>query len=120
MHGGNWKEMFYAVEGDDLELLRYHLRMGIDPNFQHPEVLTLPIVEAARLGRTEMVALLLEHGADPGQPAAWERKNALETAEEHRQHEVVDLLRDHLGLPPRPRGWRRWLSFGRPGVRSGT
>jgi hypothetical protein len=35
--GGNWKEMFGAAEEGDLELLRYHLERGVDPNFAHPE-----------------------------------------------------------------------------------
>jgi len=110
MDGGNWKEMFYAVEGDDLELLRYHLRMGMDPNFQHPEVLCLPLVECARLGRLEMAKLLLEHGADPELPAAWEGLNALETAERYRQEAVGALLRGHLGLPAPRRGCARLLA----------
>ena len=42
MDGGNWKEMFCAVTAGDLELVRHHLRMGIDPNFQPSEVLSLP------------------------------------------------------------------------------
>lgn len=41
--GGNWKELLYASERGDLDLMRYHLRMGIDPNYQHPEFLTTPL-----------------------------------------------------------------------------
>ncbi|MCO4773822.1 MAG: hypothetical protein KDA24_27570 [Deltaproteobacteria bacterium] len=109
MDGGNWKEMFYAVEADDIELLRYHLRMGIDPNFQHPEVLSTPLVESAGLGRVEMVKLLLDSGADPTIEAAWERTTALQAAETHGQREVAGLLRKHLGLPPRTTWWQRLL-----------
>jgi len=112
MHGGDWKEMFYAVQDGDLELIRVHLKQGIDPNFQHPEVLCLPLVESARLGLVEIAKLLLEYGADPELKAAWEGRNALETALIYHQREVEDLLRAHLGLPPRPRGlWQRVVAW---------
>lgn len=111
MDGGNWKEMFYSIERGDLELLRYHLRMDMDPNFQHPEVLSLPLVESARWGRVEMVKLLLESGADPKLVAAWEGLDALQTAEAYGQTAVVDLLRNHLGLPAQRRWWDRVRAF---------
>jgi len=63
--GGNWKEMFHAAENGDLELVRYHLRTGIDPNYQHPEYKTGALLESVRKGNIEIAALLLENGAKP-------------------------------------------------------
>ena len=65
MAGGDWKEMFRAIQYGDLELVRYYLRMGIDPNYQHPEFLVSPLVESIRYNQVEIARLLLEHGADP-------------------------------------------------------
>ena len=63
--GGNWKEMFHASENGDLELVRYHLRMGIDPNYQHPEYMTAALIESIRKGHIEIAQLLLDNGANP-------------------------------------------------------
>ena len=65
MSGGNWKEMLYACESGDLELVKYHIRMGIDPNYQHPEFLTAPLLESIRFGHLSVAKYLLENGADP-------------------------------------------------------
>ena len=59
MAGGDWKEMMSAAEKGDIELLKYHIRMGIDPNYQHPEELTTPLIEAARQGQYDSVKYLL-------------------------------------------------------------
>ena len=61
--GGNWKEMFHAAEKGDLELVRYHLSTGIDPNYQHPEYTTGALLESIRKGQLEVAELLLEKGA---------------------------------------------------------
>jgi ankyrin repeat protein len=112
MSGGNWKEMFGAAQSGDVELLRYHLRMGVDPNYQHPEYLCSALVESAREGHLEVVQLLIESGADPFVKAEWEGKTALEMAEIHRHPAVVEYLRKKMGLPPRrtfwQKHWPRW------------
>jgi len=43
MSGGDWKAMFKAVQENDLELVRFYLRSGVDPNYQHPEFMALPL-----------------------------------------------------------------------------
>ena len=57
--GGNWKEMFHAAEQGDVELVRYHLDMGVDPDYQHPEYMTSALLESIRKGKLEVVELLL-------------------------------------------------------------
>ena len=46
MSGGDWKAMFKAVQDGDYELVSYYLRMGIDPNYQHPEFMAAALVSS--------------------------------------------------------------------------
>ena len=55
MAAGDWKEMLVAAQSGDLALVRYHIRMGENPNYQHPEFLTTPLIEAATFGHKEIV-----------------------------------------------------------------
>lgn len=93
--GGDWKEMFTAAQKGDLELVRYHIRMGIDPNYQHPEVLTTPLIESARLGHLEIVSFLLENGADPHAKALFGGETALLAARIYKHKAVVRLLKTY-------------------------
>nr|MCU0358545.1 ankyrin repeat domain-containing protein [Cyclobacteriaceae bacterium] len=63
MAHGDWKAMMEGVQRNDVELVRYYIRSGIDINFQHPEFMTSALMEAIRCGHTEIVSLLLESGA---------------------------------------------------------
>lgn len=65
MSGGNWKELYYAARDGDLELVRYHVQMGVDVNYAHPEFLSTAPVAAILAGRQEIAQYLLDHGADP-------------------------------------------------------
>lgn len=65
MSGGDWKAMFGAAIGGDVELVRFYLEQGVDVDYSHPEFQETALV-AAILARHETVAhLLLDHGADP-------------------------------------------------------
>jgi len=64
MSGGNWKQLFKAVTEGDLELVRIYLRMGIDPNYQHPEFMEAPLVESIRVNNLDIAKLLLDNGAN--------------------------------------------------------
>jgi ankyrin repeat protein len=97
--GGNWKEMFAAAGNGDLELVSYHLQCGVDPNYQHPEVLTTALIEAAQNGHAEVVKLLLQHGADPEISSMLDGWTALEAAEISKHSAVILVLREALGLP---------------------
>lgn len=96
--GGNWKEMVHAASipgGGDLAVVQYHLEMGMDPNWQHPECMSTPLLEAIRAGNRKVVKLLLEHTpntADPTVPGDWEGQTPMELAMERKDHAVVDLL----------------------------
>lgn len=65
MSGGDWKAMFKGIQENDIDLVRFYLRSGIDPNYQHPEYMALPLAESVRYGNLEITEVLLENGADP-------------------------------------------------------
>lgn len=64
MSGGNWKELFYAAREGDMGLVRYHVQMGVDVNYAHPEFLSTPAVAAILAGQQEVAQYLLDNGAD--------------------------------------------------------
>ncbi len=37
MSSGNWKELFDAACAGELDLVRYHIRSGVNVNHIHPE-----------------------------------------------------------------------------------
>lgn len=80
MSGGNFKEMFFAIEKGDLELVRYHLQLGMDPNYEHPEVMSTTLVEAMQKNQPAIARLLLQHGANPDLIASMEGVNAHQAA----------------------------------------
>ena len=95
--GGDWKEMFHAAQKGDLELVKYHIKMGIDPNYQHPEFLTTALIEAAQYGQAELVSYLLENGANPHIKADFGGDTAMSVAKTYRQKAVMKVLKKHIG-----------------------
>jgi ankyrin repeat protein len=95
MSGGDWKEMLTAVERGDLALVRYHLANGVDPNYQHPELLTTPLIMSIECGHAAITELLLALGADPDQPAGFSRDTPWAVARRVRNREAIRLLRPY-------------------------
>ena len=58
MSAGDWKELFAAACDGRIELVRYHVKNGVDVNYAHPEFLSTPLV-ACILARQPAVADLL-------------------------------------------------------------
>lgn len=100
-----------AIQDGDLELARYYIHLGVDVNYEHPELLTTPLIEAVQGGQEEMVALLLEHGADPKQRAGFGERTPLEAAKARKQNKIIQLLEARLG-PGNSRFnfWQKWLT----------
>ena len=96
--GGDWKEMFQAAGTGDVELVRYYLRQGIDPNYMHPEFLTNPLIESAQEGQLDVVKLLIENGADPFLKSEMDGWNALEVAKIRKHKMVVQFLEEAMGI----------------------
>lgn len=96
--GGDWKEMLTAAENGDLALVQYHIETGIDPNYQHPELLTTPLIESALAGHFEIVKYLLENGAKPEIKGAFDGLTALDVAKIKKHKQIIRLLETALGL----------------------
>lgn len=92
MAAGDWKEMLIAAQEGNLALVRYHVSMGENPNYQHPEFLTTPLIEAATFGHLDIVNYLLENGADPSLRAGFSTDTALSMARKEGHREVERVL----------------------------
>mgnify|MGYP003575416321 CR=1 FL=1 len=109
MSAGDWKDLYAAAAAGDLGRVRYHLQAGVDPNYQHPEVMCTPLVASLVHGHAEVARCLLDHGADPNLRSEFDGLTPLEAAGRHGRLELVTLLRA-LGGPDTPRAvWGRWL-----------
>ena len=65
MSSGNWKELFDAACAGEIDLVRYHIRSGVNVNHIHPEYFGTVLV-ACILAKQQDVALeLLANGANP-------------------------------------------------------
>lgn len=92
MSGGDWKAMFKGIQENNLELVKFYLKSGIDPNYQHPEFMALPIAESIRYQNIEITELLLQNGADPSIIEMESGLTALETAKKLANKKAIDLL----------------------------
>ncbi|WP_156364861.1 ankyrin repeat domain-containing protein [Aeromicrobium sp. Leaf245] len=126
MSGGDFKDMFAAAVRGDVELVRFHLERGVDPDYVHPELQSTALVTSILAGQDAVARELLGHGADPTlvseldetTPVAAARAAGLTALEAH----LVELgARPAAGAPPAgpaPRGrgdrraawWPAWLS----------
>jgi ankyrin repeat protein len=96
MAGGDWKEMLEAVQNGDLALVRYHLENGVDPNYQHPELLTTPLIVSIENERVEVTRFLLEKGADPQLKAGFSTDTPLRVAKRMKNSAAIELLSGYL------------------------
>ena len=96
MSGGNWKEMFTAVQTGDLALVEYYLKLGIDPNYQHPEYLAAPLVESIRFNQLEIAKLIIENGGDPNIKEVWGGETPLSVAKLMKNKKAIKLLTPYL------------------------
>lgn len=94
--GGDWKDLFAAVQRDDMDTVRYHILMGIDPNYQHPEFLTNPLIEAVRFERLEIVRYLLENGAQANVKEIWSGESLLKIAQITNNRLIIQLIKTYL------------------------
>ena len=101
MSGGDWKEMLVAVQNGDFELVKYHIQNGVDPNYEHPELLTNALIECVQYDRFQIAEFLLENGANPKQRAWMSTDSPLSVAKGMRKKAYVNLFKKYI---PR-KGW---------------
>ncbi|MNT26721.1 Ankyrin repeats (3 copies) [compost metagenome] len=109
MSAGDWKDMYAASVAGDLALVRHHISAGVNPNYQHPEILCTPLVASLIHGHTDIAHYLLEHGADPQLRSDFDDMTPLEAARRYRRSEFVTLLRARGAREERKPFWWRWL-----------
>ena len=105
--GGDQKALLIAAEAGDLATVKYYLRQGVDPNQEHPEAMTTPLMESVRHGQLAVVAYLLNHGADAQKRAGFEMVTPLKLAQLTKQSAMIELLKPHS----LKRSWIRSLPF---------
>ena len=96
MSGGDWKEMFLACQQGDIELVKYHIRTGIDANYKHPEFLTTALIESVSLNKLAIVTYLLENGADPLVRDDFTGETSISIAEQRKDKTLLKLLQSYI------------------------
>ncbi len=109
MSAGDWKDLYAAAETGDLARVRHHLRAGVDPNYQHPEVLCTPLVASLIHGHEAVALCLLELGADPRLRSDFDNLTPLEAARKHGRTAIEQRLLALGVKEERQPFWRRWL-----------
>ena len=92
MSAGDWKDMYAAAVAGDLALVRHHISAGVNPNYQHPEILCTPLVASLIHGHSEIAHYLLAHGADPQLKSDFDDMTPLQAARRE--------LAEETGLDP--------------------
>lgn len=85
------RAMFYAIDKNNVAYCQRVLSMNFDPNLQHDNGFT-PLAYAAAKGGSQMVELLLRHGADPARTTR-EGETPVELALRAGHQQVADLLK---------------------------
>ncbi|MGK0272111.1 MAG: ankyrin repeat protein [Cocleimonas sp.] len=93
MSGGDWKEMFVAVQAGDIDLVKYYVSEGIDVNYEHPELMTTALIESVQFNHLEIARFLLKQGADPKQNAWLSKDNPLTIAKQQQKETFIQLFK---------------------------
>lgn len=96
MAAGDWKELFAAAEKGDLELVKYHIRMGVDPNYQHPEFMCTPLIGSIQNQQFEIAKFLLENGANPNIKEDFGPHTPLSMAKFTKNQQIIYLVESYL------------------------
>ena len=111
MSGGDWKDMYNAAHCGDLALVRYHIEAGVNPNYQHPEIMRTPLVTSLLLGHSGVARYLVAHGACVILLSEYDSLTPRQAAQQVGVVEMVRWLRQQgAQLPPKPPWWQRWLA----------
>ena len=92
MSGGDWKDLYQAAMAGDFARVAHHIAEGINPNYQHPEILCTPLVASIVNGHPQIALYLLTQGADPNMLSIMDSLTPLQAAKMHQQMDVVAAL----------------------------
>ncbi|MBL0728584.1 ankyrin repeat domain-containing protein [Piscinibacter sp. HJYY11] len=107
MSAGDWKDLYQAAVTGNLALVKYHISEGVNPNYQHPEILCTPLVASLIYGHAEVARYLLENGANPNLLSEMDSMTPLQAARRHGRDELVPALLAKGAEEPRRAFWRR-------------
>ncbi|WP_413558170.1 ankyrin repeat domain-containing protein [Bdellovibrio sp. HCB209] len=108
MSAGDWKEMYGAAASGNLELVRYHIKNGVDPNYQHPEIMSTALVASIVGNHLEISLFLLEHGADPSLCSEFDNMTPLQAAKMFKRQEIISILQKMI---PKQSLWNHLVAF---------
>lgn len=110
MSGGDWKDLYQATMAGDLALVQHHIAEGINPNYQHPEILCTPLVASIVNGHPHIALYLLTQGADPNMLSIMDSLTPLQAAKMHQHKDVVTAL-EKLGAKEEAQSvWQRLVN----------
>ena len=110
MSGGDWKDMYNAAHDGDLALVRYHIEAGVNPNYQHPEIMRTPLVTSLLQGHTEVARYLVARGASVHLLSDYDSLTPLQAAQRVGAHALVQTLQQRgAKAAVRPPWWHRLL-----------
>ena len=97
MSAGNWKEMFQAACDGDVALVQFHVDMGVDVNYAHPEFQETALVACILAHQTDVALFLLDRGADPRLVSEADGLTPMQAAKRAGLTAVIERLRE-LGV----------------------
>lgn len=109
MSAGDWKDLYQAAVDGDLRLVQHYIKEGVNPNYQHPEILRTVLVTSLVEGHLETAHYLLAHGADPSLVSELDNLTPLQAATRHKHVAFANLLRELGAKELRQPFWWRWL-----------
>ncbi len=109
MSAGDWKDLYQAAADGDLRLVQHYIKEGVNPNYQHPEILRTVLVTSLVEGHLDVAHFLLAHGADPSLVSELDNLTPLQAARKHGHQAFTTLLLQHGAKERRQPFWWRWL-----------
>lgn len=96
MSSGDWKDMVYAIRDGKIEIVKYHISNGVNPNYEHPEFFTTALLECVLYEELEIAEYLLSHGADPKLKSGYNNESPISLAEKKNNPEFLNLFRSYV------------------------
>lgn len=96
MAAGNWKDMISGIQRGEIELVKYHIVNQVNPNYEHPEFFTTPLIESILFERVEIAKYLLEKGANPKLASGFNKITPLALAKKRKNKEMIALIKLYI------------------------